>query len=481
MDSGSPFGQDTKARNDGPRHVSIGDDGPTGEVVGVSRRRAGRRLRDLLDFGPGWWRGPAERASFLGITTAVLVLGYLQGVTPITLPVAALSVPVGVPLPLSGAVMACATFTGFVGLSGLLLVDTLRGRDREGPLPRSGPSVTAVVPVHRDAAALHRSVESLLESRYEDLQVVVVPEAGDIPSVERARELAAHPDVTCSVNTHNPGSKAGAIEHAAETTESDLLAVFDADERVNPEFVPAAVAELRDCDAVQGRTVPEPDGAVETMAYYESVLLGYLGHRLLGRLADFRMATSRAVVVDRDAFAAVGGYDDRMLTEDFDFAFRCHEAGLDVREVFDHPSRIEAAHGVTDWWGQRKRWATGYAQVLASRLHRADPTDTRGLFSLAVCAGSVLGNLLLLSLVTKLAALLVVGPAWLLGVPLGTAVGLALAVRLLDYRAGHVDSVGLGWLLAPLVFPLYSLVGIKGTTEYLFTWDGEWFHAAKGA
>jgi cellulose synthase/poly-beta-1,6-N-acetylglucosamine synthase-like glycosyltransferase len=40
------------------------------------------------------------------------------------------------------------------------------------------------------------------------------------------------------------------VNYAAEATDSEYLAVFDADERVDPRFLPAAVARLDDCDVV---------------------------------------------------------------------------------------------------------------------------------------------------------------------------------------------------------------------------------------
>ncbi|WP_227134699.1 glycosyltransferase [Halorubellus salinus] len=407
----------------------------------------------------------------------VIATGYLQG---------AISMVVTLPAMLGGssvvllqAVMGCVTLSGMFGLSDLVLVQQLRAAADE--FPRRGPTVTAVVPVHRDASVLHRSVESLLASRYEDLEVLVVAEADDDASLERARELERHDRVDVLVNTRYPGSKAGAVNYAAEVTDSEHLAVFDADERVDPKFVSTAVAKLQNCDVVQGRTIPEPDGVVETLAYYESVVLGDLSQRLLTVLTDFTMAASRTVVMRRDAFETVGGYDPEMLTEDYDFAFACYEADLDVVEQFSYASTIEGAHTVRDWWGQRKRWMTGYTQVLHSLVADAtEPSNYRSVLSPLLCAGSVFGNVLMLSLVSKAAVLVVNGATnWVL-LPALTLIGSALALRAYDARAGRLDGLGVGYLLMPAVLPLYSLAGIKAVVEYLLTWDGEWYSVAKG-
>jgi hypothetical protein len=93
----------------------------------------------------------------------------------------------------------------------------------------------------------------------------------------------------------------------------------------------------------------------------------------------------------------------------------------------------------------------------------------------------VLGNLFMLSLVSKAAVLVVNGAATWLALPLATLVASALAMRAYDARTDRVEGVGVDWLVTPLVLPIYSLVGIKAAVEYLLTWDGEWYHVAKGA
>ena len=424
-------------------------------------------------------RPRADRLAFALAVGGIVLSGYAQG---------ALRVVVSLPAWLGAsqvvvvqAAVACVTLSAMFGLSGLALLAKFRGA--ETPLPEHGPTVTAVVPVYGDATVLHRSVESLLASRYRDLRVAIVTEPDDEESIARARTFAAdHDRVELLVNTDSPGSKAGAVNYAASVTDGQYLAVFDADERVAPAFVSSAVARLDDgCDVVQGRTIPEPDGLIETVAYYESVVLGDLSRRLTSLLTDFTMAASRTVVMHRQAFETVGGYDTGMLTEDYDFAFACYEAGLSVAEQFAHASIIEAAHTATDWWGQRKRWMTGYAQVLHRLVGRCrSPTGYRSLVAPAICAGSVFGNLFMLSLVPKAAVLVVAGTLAWLWLPVTTLAGTALAVRLHDVVYGRIESIGVGYLLLPAILPVYSLAGIKAVVEYLLTWEGEWYSVAKG-
>jgi len=437
--------------------------------------RATATLRRLV---PSTARDALDTGAFALLITAVIAFGYLQGSLSMVIPLPAIFG--GSNIVVLQAVFACLTLSGLFGLSGLVLLGQCAGSETDR-FPVTGQTVTAVVPVHEDGAVLHRSVESLLASRYEDLRVVIVAEPDDDASIERAREYTANDRVDVLVNTRYPGSKAGAVNYAAETTDSEYLAVFDADEAVDPRFVSTAVAKLDDCDIVQGRTIPEPDGVVETVAYYESVVLGDLSQRLLTAVTDFTMAASRTVVMHREAFETVDGYDPAMLTEDYAFAFDCYEADLDVVEQFSYASTIEAAHTPADWWGQRKRWMTGYAQVFHSLLGDAtSPRWYRDLLSPLICAGSVLGNLFMLSLVSKMAVLFANGIAGWTVLPALTLVGSALSLRLYDSAAGRLDDVGVGYVMMPAVLPLYSLAGIKAVVEYTVSWDGEWYSVTKG-
>ncbi|SDE80722.1 glycosyltransferase [Halorientalis regularis] len=422
-----------------------------------------------------------DRISFVGVTSGVFAWGFVQGNVALGGTIRFEFAFVVLAVVLLQAVISSLIFTGFIGVSGVTFLWSLL-RDTDPEPVYAGDTVTAIVPVYRDATVLDRSVESLLASEYEDLEVLIVTEEDDERSRERARELATREGVAALVNTRYPGSKAGAVSYAVEETDSEYVAVFDADEVVDPQFLPEAVARLRDCDVVQGRTVPQPDGLVEELAYYESVLLSYVGRRLLYVFTEFRMAASRAVVMRRSSLSITGGYDTEMLTEDFDFAYTCYKKHLDVEEQLGHPSRIESAHSLRDWWGQRKRWMTGYVQVLHKLVANARPIrKLRNLTSAAICAGTVVGSFLLLTILSKFVVLFLVGMEAYFLPPLVAVIGVTAAVRFHDWRVGSVDRLGWAWLVVPVIVPLYSLTAIKAVIEYAYGWDGDWYSVEKGS
>jgi len=220
--------------------------------------------------------------TFFGISLLVLV-GLLTGagILVVTVNLFALSLRIV----LSSSVATVLGFSFFIVVGGVVLI--LRVWDFEEPDKHlsTGPKIHAIVPAYRDADVLDKSVLSLLKSEYEPLRVSVVVEPDDEETRRRAEELAdEHGSVDCVVNGR-PGSKAGAINYTVEVSDAGYFAVFDADENVSAEFIPAAMGELTDgYDVFQGRRVPRPTGAVETLAYCERVVVeaGYAFSELFG-------------------------------------------------------------------------------------------------------------------------------------------------------------------------------------------------------
>jgi cellulose synthase/poly-beta-1,6-N-acetylglucosamine synthase-like glycosyltransferase len=377
------------------------------------------------------------------------------------------------------AMSSMAVFTGFVGITGLLLVrEVWTSRDAIDPVT-DGPRLTAIVPAYRDHAVIDESVQSLCESAYENLEIVVVAEPNDAATVDRARELAAATEaVECLING-NPGSKAGAINYAVRETDAEYVAVFDADERVTPEFLPRAMgALLEDADVFQGRRIPRPTGVIETIAYCERVVF-HASYKIV-ELSGFANCRSSSTVLTREAFERVDGYDD-MLTEDLDFAHACYREGLTVTQARQCTNTMEAPHTLRDLWGQRKRWRVGQIEVLHATLIEllCGQLGRRGLISIGRMCSSLLGCLFTLALTSKLLLLFILDIESAFLLPAAILVGTVTLVAWRDTRDGRID--GLSWtvVLAPLLYPAFGILTLKSLLGYGLSWDGTWYQVEK--
>lgn len=418
-----------------------------------------------------------ERGGTAFGVVALLIVGFYHGTQVQRLTLDLLVVTVR--LVFIEALSSTIVFATFVALTGALLV-----REVWTPVDRlervtDGPSLTAIVPVYRDHAVLDVSVESLLESEYGDLEVVIVAEPNDEPTLERARELAAERERVRWLVNGNPGSKAGAINDAVAESDADHFAVFDADEWIAPEFLPIAMGELLDgADVFQGRRVPRPTGPVETIAYCERVVF-HASYKLV-ELFGFTNCRSSSTAFTREAFERVGGYDDR-LTEDLDFAHACYREGLDVVQARQCTNTMEAPHTLADLWGQRKRWRVGQIEVLDATLREAlrGQVGRRGIVSIGRMCSSLLGSLVALALASKLLLLLVLDVESAVLVPFAFLVATILLVALRDRRDGRIDGVGVSVLAAPLCYPAFGVLTLRSLLEYGLSWNGEWYRVTK--
>jgi 1,2-diacylglycerol 3-beta-glucosyltransferase len=162
-------------------------------------------------------------------------------------------------------------------------------------------------------------------------------------------------------------------------TNGDVIAVFDADARVRPDFLDCAMAYLRvsGVGAVQGqkrmsnvlksserrrlslRDVVRRSFFLPLLQDVEMLMdAAYQAARGHGRGAvDLR---GNGMLVWRGALQAVGGWNDDTLTDDLDLSTRLHAAGWQVAFC---PKAVVWEEGVLSWralFRQRARWVEGF-------------------------------------------------------------------------------------------------------------------------
>lgn len=391
-------------------------------------------------------------------------------------------VVIGHALPLLGAVFDARVWlvvaVAALMISMLSYLSSLFREDSDA-LVHSGRSVEALVPVYDEPEVVHRSVERLVASTYEDLTITVVCEPDDDPSIDRAEELAADYERVRYIRSRRPGSKAGALNDAIERSDADVIAMFDADQEPHPELIAHGMAALREHDIARVRSLPRPTGLIESMAYYEYLLLFFLPQKIARSLLGLRIVGSRSVLVERSVFDEVGRFDEGALTEDMDFTHRCHQADLSIRELSYYPCFEEAAHTLRDWWGQRVRWITGHVSIYHGHVHDwrnlSDPSYLSSLLSLV---GTFIAGIVLSVTVPKLVLAALSYPGFV-AAGLAGVYGITLAIRGIDNHTAGTEGFGLAWLLIPVALTLYGLVVVQVIVSYVHGREISWYQVEK--
>lgn len=418
----------------------------------------------------------AERTGYLLAVIGVLAFGVYEGIQREAISLDLYWVIVRIIT--IDAVAATVVFSILITVSGMLLAREIYSERDPDKRVLDGPRVAAIIPAYQDANVIGESVETLLASNYRNLEIAIVGEPNDAPTLSAAREYAEHPNVQVLVNG-NPGSKSGAVNDAVERLEADYFAAFDVDERVDADFIPTAMYHLTEegVDVFQARRVPRVTGAVEALAYCERLLF-HAGYKLVEPLG-FTYCRSSSSAFTREAFETVGGLE-KLLTEDIDFAHKCFRANLSVRQSRNITNEMEAPHALRDLWGQRKRWRLGHIEVFFKAITGGyERGGLRGKLSTLRIVSSLAASIFLVALVAKVLVLLVLDMEALFVLPF-VAIGLTIIPVLAhDFRQGHILELTPALALVPLVYPGFGLLTIRCAFEYFLSWDGEWYQVEK--
>jgi hypothetical protein len=178
-------------------------------------------------------------------------------------------------------------------------------------------TLSFIVPVRNDAGRLRRCLETIRTQSGADVEIVVADNGSTDTSPEVARALGAR---VVSL----PGLRVSALRNrAAAAAAADLLAFVDADHELGAGWIAAARDAMRDPGVgAAGAIYTSPASGTWTQRMF-----GVLRGRTIGR-ADTPWLGSGNLVVRRDAFLEIGGFDETLETcEDVDFCQRLRASG----------------------------------------------------------------------------------------------------------------------------------------------------------
>jgi cellulose synthase/poly-beta-1,6-N-acetylglucosamine synthase-like glycosyltransferase len=233
-----------------------------------------------------------------------------------------------------------------------------------------------VITAYNEADVLPATIDACLALDYprDRLQVVVGYESASTDGTAAISEAAAdaHAGVVAIERDAAPGGKAAATNHALAAATGDVVGVLDADQRLEPGAVTRAVRWFADgsVQCVKGRclgTNPR-DSLVALCATVERSLVERIEFVARARLGGFTVFTGGQAFFRADVFDAVGAFDETILLEDLDMAYRLQHAGGEIRVDPGIVTREVNPASLSAWWNQRKRWARGGMQVAHRHL-----------------------------------------------------------------------------------------------------------------
>ena len=340
------------------------------------------------------------------------------------------------------------------------------------------PSLAVVVPARDEVPVLDDLLAAFDALEYPGgrLSFVLVSDGSVDGTAERFAAWADGRADTLVIVEPEPRGKAAALRRGVEASDSELVAVLDADVLPRPDALRLLAAALAEPGIAVAAGRLEPVNArASAVARYRTLelwvreLVVSAGQDRLG-LYPLPYA---AAVYRRDALDAAGGFAALGPGEDTAAALALARAGFGSRFVAEAVAEIRVAETVGELWRQHRRWAQGVFEtarpVPSDKLSQGtEGVGTLRRLELATMGAGFLDRLLLAAAVAAAGARLVPRrlPAALV-VATGVEVGVALA------RSG----AGPEWprfAAAAVLFPLDVAAAVAGMAERLVRRRAEW-------
>lgn len=351
-------------------------------------------------------------------------------------------------------------FAGIVSIRLTALALSLRSRGPAPAPPALGddqlPTYAVMVPIFDEATVLPALVETLSRLDYPaaKLDICLIFEEADLATKAALLRIALPPTMrTVVVPDGVPRTKPKALNYALQSVHADLVVVYDAEDRPEPDQLRKAAAAFHHSAAnlacVQAcLNIYNPldswfsrQFTVEYSALFDAILPALVALDLPVPLGGTSNHFPRRVLEE------VGGWDAFNMTEDADLGVRLRRLGY-TTAMLASTTWEEAPVTFGQWWRQRTRWLKGWFQTYG--VHTRRPFRLVRDFGLLRAAGFHLyfGGLILSALVQPLffAALALeaaFGPAFALPADFGGPwlAGLAIANLVVGYAAAIIVAL----------------------------------------
>ncbi|WP_346295858.1 glycosyltransferase [Rhodopseudomonas sp. P1] len=263
----------------------------------------------------------------------------------------------------------------FIGFAGLRLLACLWPRPTLPTPPRKPdaelPIYTVVAALYREADSVGTLVEALdaLDYPREKLDLILVIELDDLATRAALARIKRRPHLRVLIAPAvEPRTKPKALNYALAFARGSFIAVYDAEDRPDPDQLRAALAAF---DAASPNTA-----CVQASLCIDNLTHSWLSRTFLAEYAgqfDLFLPGLAALGLPlplggtsnhfrTDVLRAIGGWDPHNVTEDADLGFRLARFGHRCVTIAS-ATYEEAPIAFGNWLPQRARWMKGWIQT----------------------------------------------------------------------------------------------------------------------
>lgn len=230
------------------------------------------------------------------------------------------------------------------------------------------PMVSIIVPAYNEEVNAIRTVNSLLQQDYPNLQIVFIDDGSTDKTFETVQKVFLHsPNVY--VYTKINGGKADALNVGIENANSEFVICIDADTQLKADAVSQLMQKFH--SSIEGVTIGAVAGNVKVGNEINMITLWqsieYITSQNFDRRA-FDLLNCITVVPGaigafrKEAVIKAGGFTSDTLAEDCDLTMRLHRNGYQIRNCNTAISYTEVPETMRQFMRQRFRWSFGVMQ-----------------------------------------------------------------------------------------------------------------------
>lgn len=231
------------------------------------------------------------------------------------------------------------------------------------------PTVSVVIPVRNGKTVIDECLDSLREQTYPnaDFEVVVVDDESTDDTAElleaQGRDWEAAGDAPAlRVVRQSWGGAGVARNRGVAESRGDIVLFTDADCAPTADWVEVMVAPLADPEvaAVAGGYLTKQGSLVARLAQAEFEQR----YRFIEQHSDVDFAFTHSAAVRREAFLAIGGFDERMPNnaDDLELSYRLIDAGYRIK--FERHGLVYHRHPATWFDYTHKKFGRGYWRAI---------------------------------------------------------------------------------------------------------------------
>jgi cellulose synthase/poly-beta-1,6-N-acetylglucosamine synthase-like glycosyltransferase/spore germination protein YaaH/peptidoglycan/xylan/chitin deacetylase (PgdA/CDA1 family) len=231
--------------------------------------------------------------------------------------------------------------------------------------PAFHPSVSVIIAAYNEEKVIEKTVRSILDNGYDDLELIVVDDGSKDRTLALLRELFGEDERVVILSQANAG-KSAALNRAIARARNNILIALDADTIFRRGTIARLVRHFSDerVGAVSGNARVGNRHTLITRFQAIEYIMGFnLDRRALDLLNAITVVPGAAGAWRKDLIVTLGGFGHDTLAEDTDLTLSIRRLGHEIRYDEEAVAWTEAPEKTSALAKQRFRWAFGTLQA----------------------------------------------------------------------------------------------------------------------